>query len=68
MARTNKQLKELSYNLGKDAFKNGKKCIPALDSELLNKVITGLKVGEGIPYYKAWQHGWMEENLKASIK
>ena len=68
MARANKQLKELSYNFGKIAFEKGKRCVPALDEEFLNKIITGLKVGEGLPYYKAWSSGWMDANLKAPIK
>lgn len=68
MARANKQLKELSYNFGKSAFESGKKCVPALDHEFLKKAITGLKVGESLPYLKAWQKGWTEANLKAIIK
>lgn len=56
-----------SYNLGVQAFKKGKPCIPAFDKELTENILRDLKVGEGIPYLKAWIKGWTTENLRSEI-
>ncbi len=61
---TKKELKQLSFQLGQKAFHDGKKAMAAHDPEFLNKVITGLKVGESLPYIKEWNRGWHTENLK----
>ena len=60
-------LKDVSYGLGVKAFKDGKKRIPAMDKLLLENCLTGCKIGESIPYLKAWLKGWDYENLKEEI-
>jgi hypothetical protein len=58
-----KLLQDIAYSLGVTAFKNGLKCIPAADKNLLENCITGCQVGESIPYLKAWTEGWHDANL-----
>lgn len=52
-----------SYYRGCEAFKAGKERIPANDQKFLDNVLKGLKVGEGLPYIKAWLKGWDNSNL-----
>ena len=59
----NKLKKDIAYSLGVTAFKNGLKCIPAGDKDLMENCIKGCQVGEGIPYFKAWLKGWHDANL-----
>lgn len=56
--------KHLAYSLGVQAFKAGKARIPAQDKILAENCLKGNKVGEGIPYLKAWLRGWDESNLQ----
>ena len=57
----------IAYNLGVQAFKTGKKAVPAQDDKFLETCLTGCKVGEGLPYIKAWSEGWHETNLAEPI-
>lgn len=59
-----KVIEGYAYGLGVQAFKNGKKCIPCLDKEFYYNCIADCKVGESIPYTKAWIKGWTKENLR----
>jgi len=71
MARVkiNKEFQEKCFNFGKIAFENEKKCVPAWDKNLESIIIELDKLGEScVPYLKAWQHGWMDANLKAPVK
>lgn len=61
--RLTKKEREILYNLGVTAFKNGLPAIPANDKELMKKYIKGCQVGEGLPYIKAWVKGWHSANL-----
>lgn len=63
---TKKEKLARAYELGKQAFNNGKKCVPAHDNELIN-VLKGYKMGESINELKAWSKGWHEANLAAPI-
>jgi hypothetical protein len=54
-----------AFLLGVIAFSNGKKAIPAHDNDLL-KLLTGNKVGEGLPILKSWEKGWHSANLLAN--
>lgn len=58
-----KLLEDVAYSLGVTAFKNGIKRAPCMDKEYLSNVVAGCKVGESIPYSKAWLKGWDEGNL-----
>jgi hypothetical protein len=58
---------EMAFELGVKAFNNGRKCIPACDQELLDTFLKETKVGEGLPYIKAWIRGWTYTNLKAVL-
>ena len=60
----NNILQDVAYNLGVQAFKNNKPCIPAKDKTFLENCIKGNKVGESVAYLKAWIKGWTDENLK----
>jgi hypothetical protein len=53
-----------AYKLGKQAFREGRVCVPCYDARLM-KLLQGNKVGEGIPVIEAWSKGWTEENLKS---
>lgn len=53
--------------LGTIAFNSGKKCIPALDADLM-KMMEGKEVGEGLPLMKAWTKTWHNANLAKSPK
>ena len=48
--------------LGTLAFKEGRKCVPCLDPEML-KLLEGSKVGEGIEPLKRWIRGWTLANM-----
>lgn len=58
-----KALKLKAYALGKKAFHDGKKRVPAWDSRLM-VLLKGKKVGEGTPIMESWAKGWDTENLK----
>lgn len=47
--------------MGKAAFKAGKKAAPALDTEFMKKCPKG-KIGEAVPWLKAWTKGWHSAN------
>jgi hypothetical protein len=49
--------------LGTIAFKNGLKCIPSLDADLL-ELLKGLEVGNGsTKIMKAWLKSWTIANI-----
>ncbi len=48
---------------GKQAFKDGKPCVPACDSAFLQEHCAG-EVGTGIIPLQNWVDGWTESNLK----
>lgn len=56
-------VEDVAYSLGVQAFKNGKKYIPAWDKKLLEICLKDCKVGEGLPYLKQWTKGWNDTNL-----
>jgi antirestriction protein ArdC len=57
--------KALEY--GKEAFLEGKKCVPAHDEKFLD-LIKGLNIGEGgDKIADSWLKGWTTENLSAEI-
>ena len=58
---------EIAYNMGIKAFNEGKKAVPAQDENFLKTCLTDCKVGEGLPYIKAWTKGWHEMNLKDEV-
>lgn len=51
-----------AYDLGKKAFLDGKKNIPALDGDLKD-LLKGKKTGESGPLLDDWIKGWTEANL-----
>jgi hypothetical protein len=57
------ELEQLSYEYGKNAFLNGLSSASCFDKVFMENVITGLNVGEGMPYLRAWLDGWSEANL-----
>lgn len=59
----NKELVDVAYSLGVQAFKTDKICIPALDKEFTENCLKDCKVGEGIPYLTSWLKGWNDANL-----
>ena len=64
-----RRLAEESANkLGRDAFKAGKKCIPAHDPAMMN-MLEGMKVGqEAVNLLKAWRRGWDLENMTSDLE
>jgi hypothetical protein len=46
-----------AYEFGKQAYTKGLPWIPANDKELL-EAIRDIRVGEGVPFFKAWSKGW----------
>ena len=62
----NKFLVNLAFNMGKEAFNNNINN-PARDKAFLELCVKGNKVGESIPYLKAWNEGWNYENLKREV-
>jgi hypothetical protein len=56
--------KETACNMGKAAFINGSRCIPATDKSLMDLIAEINKFGEGAKLSKAWMAGWTNENLK----
>ena len=60
--RLTKSEKEVLYNLGVTAFKNGLPGIPTNDKKLM-EYIKGCQVGESLPYIKTWVKGWHSANL-----
>ncbi len=62
---TDRITKALEY--GKEAFHDGKKCVPAHDENFLG-LIKGLNIGEGgAKIADAWLKGWTSKNLSAEI-
>ena len=61
--------KKKAAELGKKAFLNGKKSIPAHDAELM-QMLKGRSVGEAYntEIMDAWLKAWNEENLKAPVE
>ncbi len=53
--------------LGRNAYKEGRKCIPHQD-KYLDKLLEGIKVGEGIEIIKKWHQSWVEANLSYDKK
>jgi hypothetical protein len=59
-----KLIVDIAYSLGVQAFKNGKKCVPAADKDFEENCLKQCKeVGDSIPYSKAWLKGWHDANL-----
>ena len=54
------------YEYGKKAFKDGKPCVPACDSDFLKEYCNG-EVGTSIGSLKGWIKGWTELNIKEPI-
>jgi hypothetical protein len=54
--------KIIAEELGKQAFLDGKKCVPAFDEKLM-ELLKGNEIGEGIPALKSWLKGWHKQNL-----
>ena len=56
---------------GRDAFHRGIECASCLDPAMCGKgndtILTGVKVGEALPILKAWNRGWIDENLRAPL-
>lgn len=55
-----KKLLQQAYDLGAKAFKDGKMLVPAWDKEFLDKCLKNCQLGEGIPYLKKWQQGYLD--------
>lgn len=64
----NKIIEEIAYNFGVQAFKEGKKRIPAHDSKFLKTCLKGCKLGESLPYHIMWLRGWDNANLEEEEK
>lgn len=58
-----KLLEDVAYSLGIQAYRKGKPRVPALDKVFLDNCLIDCKVGDGMPYLKAWIKGWDEGNL-----
>ncbi len=59
------ELLNKAYNFGAQAFRDGKKAVPALDENFMNEIFRDIKPGEESPrYVNNWVRGWMEESLK----
>lgn len=54
-------------DLGRKAFFEGKKSVPAHDKDLM-ELMRGNKVGEGIAVLDAWANAWHRANLEDTIK
>jgi len=52
--------------MGKAAFEAGKKCVPALDSELMAALVPG-PIGTNLDNLTAWSKGWHAANLAAPV-
>lgn len=54
-----------AYEMGKQAYAEGKKAAPVLDKNLMDYIgqFKGQKFGYSIPILKAWSAGWHELNL-----
>ena len=54
---------DLARELGKEAFENGAKCIPAHDPSVMSLMI-GLAVGSGaVEILESWIGAWTRANL-----
>jgi len=51
------------YQLGRQAFRDGKSSIPCQDQDFLDTLI-GVPVGGALPSLKEWTDGWHSEDLK----
>ena len=51
--------------LGNVAFKNGLKCAPCLDKDLMKMIEgrRGEKIGASLPLLNGWLDGWTQANL-----
>lgn len=49
--------------LGREAFHNGIKCVPAWDPQMI-RFIKEYSLGDTLALLKEWLNGWHEENLK----
>lgn len=60
---------ERAYELGQKAFREGKKCVPVHDPEMMKMIEEnkGGEVGDSIPILEAWSAGWHEANLAAPV-
>lgn len=59
------ELEQKAFELGKQAFKNEKKCIPIHDPELM-KLAKENPNESMMPLFEAWSEGWHQENLNQS--
>ena len=69
MAQNKKQKREMvgkAAELGGRAFHNGINAA-CYDSEM-NALIKSCKVGEALPFLKAWSRAWTIENLNAPVE
>lgn len=57
----------IAYGLGVNAFMKNAKRVPAHDKLLLS-FISDCKMGESIPYLRAWLKGWDAANLTDGIE
>ena len=60
-----------AYELGVQAFKNGKRAIPIQDPKLMKLIKEDKKnevIGHSIPYLQAWSKGWHSHNIATPIK
>lgn len=57
----------LAYELGKKAFADGKKRVPALDADFNEQVIKG-SGNDTVKYLDAWLKAWDEANLAAPVE
>lgn len=68
MKKSNKSLKEESYNFGVEGFKFGLKCIPALNNQFMYTIPNcefgdekGCRIRKSM--FKAYIQGWTYANL-----
>lgn len=57
-----------AYEIGKKAFKDGKKAIPALDKELMDLIRkTSTGIGSSKSVLKMWSKGWVDASLATPV-
>lgn len=71
--QTKKSLTTKASELGSQAFKDGKVCIPVQDKDLMNLIKNsrdqiGTKVGSSTFIFKAWSNGWMKSQFEFNQK
>lgn len=59
------KITKIARDLGRQAFKAGKKCIPAADQALTDLIAKN--TGRSVLLLKAWCNGWIDENLTAPV-